>query len=194
MKWNHWVVVVVLLCFMLLALRMGVDAAQRAESHQGTIIELEAEKTELQGEVALLERKLEPLPYVDPLPERWISSNVGYRTNPMGGIEEALHKGYDLVAPEGTPVKAAVSGVVREHYPPPNDFYKGDPVYGGKIVIESDGLLIIYGHFSRTFVTEGDRIEAGEVIGLVGATGMATGPHLHFEVVVDPFKYLEERR
>jgi murein DD-endopeptidase MepM/ murein hydrolase activator NlpD len=128
------------------------------------------------------------LEFIAPLDEYWISSNFGYRTDPMGGnAESQLHKGIDLVGPHHAPVKAAAEGVVVEHWPAPNGYYKGHPIYGGLVVIDHlDGTHTLYAHLSRTYVSEGDRVTAGRIIGLQGGSGKATGEHLHFEIIIDP--------
>ena len=139
-----------------------------------------------------------PPPYHQPLDQLWVSSGVGYRMDPMGGGTEGLHKGVDLAGPVGTPVRAALAGVVVDHWLVPGwhygKQYHGHPIMGGYIVIDhGEGLFSCYGHLSATFIHEDNWIEAGQVIGEVGNTGMSTGSHLHFELVVDPLRYLEER-
>lgn len=132
-----------------------------------------------------------------------ISSATGYRTDPMGGTTESLHQGIDLVGEIGTPVKAALSGRVAEHWPPPGtpipgksgQFYRGHDIYGGYVVLDhGDGLLSKYGHLHETKVHTGDYIEEGDIIGTIGNTGISTGPHLHWEIVINPLRYFEERR
>jgi murein DD-endopeptidase MepM/ murein hydrolase activator NlpD len=142
--------------------------------------------------VVLLGFPLWALELQAPLDEYWISSHSGYRDDPMGGREESrLHKGVDLVASPGAPVRAAAAGVVVEHWPAPNGFYQGHPIYGGLVVIDHlEGTYTLYGHLSQTFVREGERVEKGAVIGRQGSTGISTGEHLHFEVIVDPLAYL----
>ena len=135
-----------------------------------------------------------PPPYYQPLDQLWVSSGTGYRMDPMGGGTEGLHKGVDLVGPIETPVYAVLDGMVVEHWPSPNTFWKGHPVFGGLVVLDhGDGLFSIYGHLKSTCVHEGWLVGAGQVIGQLGDTGIATGAHLHFELVVDPLRYLEER-
>lgn len=139
--------------------------------------------------------------YVSPLPLLWISSKTGYRTNPMGGGEERLHKGVDIVAPRGTPVRAIMDGIVVEHWLAPGTYwgteYYGHPIFGGMVVIDHGGeLFSVYGHLDRTNVekvnaTLATPVKKGEVIGWLGDTGKATGPHLHFELVINPFRLLE---
>jgi murein DD-endopeptidase MepM/ murein hydrolase activator NlpD len=132
---------------------------------------------------------LELLP---PMDSYWISSGSGYRRRPMGGKDESqLHKGIDIVGPHHAPIKAAASGVVVEHWPAPNGYFKGHPMYGGFIVIDHlNGIHTLYAHMSSTYVGEGDRTEAGQVIGRQGDTGISTGEHLHFEVIINPLIYL----
>ena len=158
----------------------------------------EANATERQGrEIAGLrdfirkrvEAEEKALVLSPPLAGYRVSSGCGYRMDPMGGGTEGLHKGADFAGEEGEPVMATLAGRVAEHWPPPDGYYDGHPTFGGYITIEHDGVLLrasLYGHLSETFVHEGDWVEAGEPIGLVGSTGVATGPHLHFELVVDP--------
>jgi murein DD-endopeptidase MepM/ murein hydrolase activator NlpD len=122
-----------------------------------------------------------------------VTSGVGYRVNPMGGGEEAFHRGIDMVGPPGCAILAADSGVVVEHWPPPGALgadgkvFKGHPAFGGMILIDhGNGVWTLYGHMSRTYVHTGERLKAGQIIGRQGATGDATGEHLHFEVIIDP--------
>ncbi|MDI3316140.1 MAG: peptidoglycan DD-metalloendopeptidase family protein [Bacillota bacterium] len=89
-----------------------------------------------------------------------------------------MHTGIDLAAPEGTPVHAAGPGIV---------FYAGwQNGYGNTVIlVHGNGLSTLYAHLSAILVSQGQAVEAGQVIGRVGETGWATGPHLHFEVRVD---------
>lgn len=190
MKWNNWIITIVLLLFLGFAFSGAVNANKENEQHQAVIVEQELEISRLEAQL----EAAKPPPFVHPLAGAWISSGVGYRMDPMGGGTESLHKGDDMVMPIGTPVRAALAGVVVEHWPAPDGYYRGHPVFGGLVVIDhGDGLFSIYGHLSSTCVHEGWRIGAGEVIGQLGDTGIATGPHLHFELVVDPIAYLEGR-
>ncbi len=102
------------------------------------------------------------------------------------------HTGADYAAPEGTPVRAVAAGEVvlaADH------FFSGKSVF----IDHGDGLISMSFHLSDLAVEEGQRVEAGDVIGRVGATGRATGPHLHFGVRwhgsrVDPTDLFEPQR
>ena len=99
------------------------------------------------------------------------------------------HKGIDILAPQGTPIVAAKSGVV---------IYEGNsiPGYGNLIIIDhGKGLATLYGHHKKNLVRVNQNVRQGETIALVGMTGRATAPHLHFElrkntVAIDPMPYL----
>lgn len=103
-----------------------------------------------------------------------ISSIFGSRVHPVTG-QVRFHQGTDLAAPEGTPVVAAFSGRVE---------IAGWLGGYGLIVVISHGDTheTRYAHLSEVLVKPGQEIKQGSVIGLVGSTGMATGPHLHFEI------------
>src|SRR5690606_33025049 len=106
------------------------------------------------------------------------------------GQPGAGHSGMDIAAPTGTPVKAPAAGIVSFADP-------GLYLTGGTVVIDhGHGVSSNFLHLSRIDVAVGDRVEQGEVFAAVGATGRATGPHLHwgmnwFDVRVDPLLVLE---
>jgi len=181
----------------------GLGLRARAETEivnqADKIIELEKQVDFEAQEIVRLEELLKPLEYAQPLDQIRISSGVGIRVSPKGGSTEALHRGTDLAAKEGTPVYAALEGVVAEHFLVPGwyngKYYRGHDIMGGMITIKHEkGLYSIYGHLSASYVKEGDQVEMGQLLGLVGSTGWSSGPHLHWEFVVDGFKYLNERR
>ena len=115
-----------------------------------------------------------------------ISSPFGERDNPMGQGTE-FHPGIDIAAAQGTPIAAAAAGTVVAAGP--------DGGYGNAITIDDgNGLTTRYGHCSQIFAQVGERVAPGDVIGAVGMTGRATGPHLHVEVrqndrPIDPSAY-----
>lgn len=120
-----------------------------------------------------------------------ISSGLGHRVDPIenSGGQIRFHRGVDFAAPEGTPVVAILSGVVIDHWLPPGYYngiyYSGHEDFGGAIYIQDQNGITIYGHFSETFVKEGQYIKQGDLIGRVGSTGKSTGNHLHLERLVN---------
>ncbi|MFC3832718.1 MULTISPECIES: M23 family metallopeptidase [Deinococcus] len=101
-----------------------------------------------------------------------VSSGFGERT--LEGQDET-HYGVDIVAPVGTPVRAARSGRVLESRP---DFERG---WGWTVVLEHpDGWITRYAHLSANLVKAGELVVQGQPVGRVGNTGRSTGPHLHF--------------
>lgn len=103
----------------------------------------------------------------------------------LNGVPRQPHFGVDLAAPQGTPVRASAGGIVRLAHV---DLY----YTGGTIILDhGHGLSTTYLHLSRLDVREGEDVAGGQVIGRVGATGRATGPHLcwranWFDVRLDP--------
>ena len=128
------------------------------------------------------------LPFQWPVQGR-ISGRFG-NARVYNGQPGAGHSGMDIAAPDGTPVKAPAGGVVTFASP---DLY----LTGGTVLLDhGHGVSSNFLHLSRIDVRVGDRIEPGQVIGAVGATGRATGPHLHwgmnwFDTRIDPLLVLE---
>lgn len=94
------------------------------------------------------------------------------------------HTGIDIAGPSGTPILAAASGTVVQTYTWNGIVTRGDwNSYGNYVVIEHDGgYTTRYGHLLQYIVSEGEHVEAGQVIGYMGSTGNSTGSHLHFEM------------
>ena len=128
------------------------------------------------------------LPFQWPVQGR-ISGRFG-NARVYNGQPGAGHSGMDIAAPNGTPVRAPAGGIVTFASP---DLY----LTGGTLLLDhGHGVSSNFLHLSRIDVKVGDRIEPGQVIGAVGATGRATGPHLHwgmnwFDTRVDPLLVLE---
>lgn len=128
------------------------------------------------------------LPFQWPVQGR-ISGRFG-NARVYNGQPGAGHSGMDIAAPDGTPVRAPAGGVVTFASP---DLY----LTGGTVLLDhGHGVSSNFLHLSRIDVRVGDRIEPGQVIGAVGATGRATGPHLHwgmnwFDTRIDPLLVLE---
>ncbi len=109
--------------------------------------------------------------------EARVTSEFGYRIHPVYGTRR-LHAGIDVGAPSGTPIYAANDGIVI--------FAGGRGGYGSTVIVDhGGGITTLYAHMSRIGSNEGQLVARGDVVGFVGATGTATGNHLHFEVRVD---------
>ncbi|MBC8063439.1 MAG: M23 family metallopeptidase, partial [Chlorobia bacterium] len=116
-----------------------------------------------------------------------VTSSFGMRFHPILK-RSRLHAGVDFGAPSGSPISAANSGTVIAAQK-----MRG---YGNVVIIDhGGGISTTYGHCSRIFVSRGQSVKRSQRIASVGATGLATGPHLHFEVringkPVNPMRYL----
>ncbi len=112
-----------------------------------------------------------------PLKPRRVSSEFGYRVNPVTGVY-GIHGGIDLAADSGTEINPALPGKVLKAK------YSSD--YGNFVMIDhGDNVVTLYAHCSKLLVEPGDDVNKGDVIALVGSTGRSTGPHLHFEVRIN---------
>lgn len=118
-----------------------------------------------------------------------ISSYYGYRTSP-GGIGSAFHEGVDIAGDYGTPISATAAGTVTQA-----GWVGG---YGYLVEVKhADGIVTRYGHNSAVLVYEGQHVDQGSMIALMGSTGNSTGPHCHYEVrihgeAVDPMYFLPQ--
>lgn len=138
-----------------------------------------------------IEEELQHLPTIRPLARGRISDLFGKRIDPF--IRKIRHhNGIDISAPRGTDVYAPAAGIVELV----KKRYRLNRGYGRVIIINhGKGLKTLYGHLHKIFVKPGQRVERWEVIGQVGDTGRATGPHLHYEVwykgrSLDPMEYI----
>lgn len=120
----------------------------------------------------------------------WMSSPYGHRVDPFSG-KRSWHAGVDFAGKAGSEVIAVASGVVTH----------AGARYGYGEMVEithGDGYVTRYGHHAEVAVALGDIVKKGQVIGLMGSSGRATGPHVHFEVLkhgrqVDPARYVARR-
>lgn len=131
------------------------------------------------------------MPFGSPIADAEINSGFGVRSDPIN-LMQGDHEGLDFGAPHNTPVSATGSGVVKS---------AGWQQRFGKMVEIDHGLGVVsrYAHLACVLVTPGHKVDRGTVIGLVGATGRATGPHLHYEIRVggiarDPRPFLSAAR
>jgi murein DD-endopeptidase MepM/ murein hydrolase activator NlpD len=135
------------------------------------------------------EATLAAIPAVVPLEDYRESSSFGRRFDPFNR-RAAKHEGLDMAAPRGTPIRAAADGRVET-----SGTMSG---YGNLVILDHGrGIETRYGHMSKLLVKQGDRVKAGDVIGLVGSTGRSTGNHLHYEVrlegrPLDPKAFIEK--
>ena len=119
----------------------------------------------------------------------WPSSAFGWRSDPFTG-KQTFHQGIDFATNFGNPVVATADGLVVE--------LKNDKMLGNSILLSHDGgYATLYGHLSKFLVKPGQKVKKGETIGLVGQTGKALGPHVHYEIrinnrAVNPYAWILE--
>jgi murein DD-endopeptidase MepM/ murein hydrolase activator NlpD len=117
----------------------------------------------------------------------WVTSGFGPRVSPFTE-KPAWHDGLDIGAAANAPVQAPAQGRVTS--------VGFDPKLGNVVKLDHGfGIETLYGHLAKALVKEGQRVKRGDVVGLVGSSGLATGPHLHYMVKVngqtfDPTKYI----
>ncbi len=125
------------------------------------------------------EQMLNSIPAIMPLNIKNLirqPGGFGWRTHPIYKTQE-MHPGMDFPAAEGTPVYATGDGVVGQA----DAMMQG---YGNHVVLDHGfGYQTLYGHLSKISVRAGQKIKRGELVGLVGSTGLSTAPHLHYEVI-----------
>lgn len=179
--------------------KLGDDSAK-----EGTVAfnDLELQVDELNETISSVEMRLQEvyefhqdklsywasIPSIWPV-KGWVTSEFGIRRSPRG-IGSRFHEGIDIRAPIGTPVYASGDGVVT---------FAGYKHGLGKTIIVDHGFGVttVYGHNSQLLVSEGEKVKRGMNISAVGSTGRSTGPHLHYQVVVDgvpvdPMRYIIE--
>lgn len=175
-------------------------AAQESSHHGFRVRSLELTADELVSKASFQEQSLQQLyellkdqrsilsstPSIWPA-KGWLTSRFGYRTSPFTG-ESKAHAGIDIAANTGTRVVAPADGIVTQ--------VGYEDGYGKVLSISHGyGLSTKYGHNSEILVKVGQKVKRGETICLIGSTGRATGPHLHYEVHVNgvpinPAKYI----
>lgn len=112
-----------------------------------------------------------------PLKNATVTSDYGSRTDPVTKKSLAGHHGIDLVSKTDTDILCYANGTVTKT--------EYSAVYGNCITVEHGDISTFYAHLSKVLVTEGQSVEAGQSIGVVGSTGKSTGTHLHFSVIKD---------
>jgi murein DD-endopeptidase MepM/ murein hydrolase activator NlpD len=145
---------------------------------------------EIEGQFARRSTLASSTPTVQPVRGVYMSG-FGDRQDPFTG-GSAVHQGVDIATNRGEPVGASAAGLVEKAE------WSGD--LGNMVEIaHPSGYKTIYGHLEKILVRAGQRVKRGEHVGLVGATGRATGPHLHYEVrlgerPVNPLEYILDAR
>ncbi len=165
------------------AMLTPIFSAAAASSLDQTFTLLRNVLGSLEGHLSIVRRNVEKreslmnaTPSVWPV-HGWLSAGYGMRADPFTGGRD-FHPGLDISAERGTPVRATADGRVEMAAP------NGD--YGNLVVIDHGyGLVTRYGHLSRFAVWQGRDVKRGDLLGFVGATGRATGPHLHYEVLAN---------
>lgn len=118
--------------------------------------------------------------FMTPLPYYVVTDAFGSRIHPIKGTV-SNHTGVDLAADSGTNIYASKSGTVVE--------VGYNSSYGNYVLINHGDCSTMYAHMSSYIVSSGDYVAQGQVIGYVGSTGLSTGPHLHFEIIIDGVRY-----
>ncbi len=145
------------------------ELLRRAKFTQRSLLEIDRAVTREQ-------ERLKCTPSIWPV-QGWVTSGFGYRQDPFTSKRE-MHAGMDIVAPRGTPIVAPADGKVVYA-----DWKSG---FGRTVEIDHGwGIRTFYGHCNTIRVTVGKYVKRGEVIATVGATGQATGNHLHYGVTVN---------
>lgn len=155
--------------------RLDEQALQRALDDLSRQVEAKSEAL-AKLEDRILDERIRKilLPSANPVPEGVRASGFGWRRDPFTG-QMALHEGIDFTAPAGAPILAAAPGIVVN--------VERHPEYGNVVEIDhGDDLITRYAHASAVLVKPGEFVRRGQQIAAVGATGRATGAHLHFEV------------
>jgi murein DD-endopeptidase MepM/ murein hydrolase activator NlpD len=138
---------------------------------------------DLQQSVGFLKQRFAVTPSIWPIYGR-IVSGFGFRYMPWRG----MHTGIDITAMSGNPVRVTANGVVT------TAGWRGG--FGKCVIVDHGyGIQTLYGHNSKLLVSVGQKVYKGQIISLVGATGFATGPHVHYEIrknnlAISPMRYL----
>ena len=167
--------------------RFSVPDHRKVEPSPEDLLRIEREQKRIDEIKAEFRDEAEPdIAFRQPSQGR-LTGNFGLRRI-INGLERNPHAGIDVAVPVGTPVRAAGSGVVVETG---DYFFNGNSVY----LDHGQGLVTLYCHLDRVDVKPGERVVAGQRIGLSGNTGRTSGPHLHWTVLangtaVDPRLFL----
>jgi|SRR5215510_12810097 len=164
----------------IVAVGEGIDWLKKEATNQEQILQQLSEAAERKS------ARWAATPSIWPV-KGWITSGFGPRVSPFTE-KPAWHDGLDIGAAANAPVQAPAQGRVTS--------VGFDPKLGHMVKLDHGfGIETLYGHLAKPLVKEGQRVKRGDVVGLVGSSGLATGPHLHYMVKVngqalDPSKYI----
>ncbi len=169
----------------------SVPPGESQGSIQGLIQKSQSVENNLNSLVGVFESerlRLATTPSIMPV-AGWVSSGFGVRADPFTGREQ-MHWGLDISTNSGNPIVAPADGIVLQLL---NDKYLGKHI----ILSHGNGITTVFGHMSGFAVRAGQTVKRGDVIGYVGMTGKAVGPHVHYEVhkdgkPVNPYNYILE--
>lgn len=173
--------------------RLFVENASKLKSILEDLEEINDSDEEIKTDLEDTQEKL--VEYMNVVPTLWpvtgsISSGFGYRMDPIS-FTRKFHYGIDISAPYGREIKSSASGKVIL-----SDWHGN---YGKTVIVDHGrGITTLYAHCSSLLVSEGETINKGDVLALIGSTGKSTGNHLHFEIrlydtAVDPMEYLDPK-
>ena len=176
-----------------LSVSRGLGEAATQLSTSTAVVQKEAQTREknlivLQDAASKYNSILAKTPSIWPL-YGLITSAFGWRSNPFGGSSGEEHDGVDIAAPYGTAIRATADGTVVQ--------VGWNGTYGISVTLyHRNGIETLYGHMSRMAVSAGQTVKKGQVIGYEGLTGRTTGPHCHYQVMingtpVNPMTYLD---
>jgi murein DD-endopeptidase MepM/ murein hydrolase activator NlpD len=169
----------------------SVPASLSPNAMQNLAVKAESVEKNLDSLVGMLESqaaRLASTPTIWPT-QGWVSSPFGYRIDPFTG-RRTFHRGIDIATNFGNPVAAAADGSVT------SAVY--DKFYGRTVIVSHGGGVVTqYCHLDKYVVKPGQKVRRGDILGYVGKTGKALGPHLHYEVrindtAVNPYNYILE--
>ena len=154
-----------------------VSTTKRADNLAQQLYAQSKSYDEIAQMISQKEERMLAIPAIQPVLNKDLSrtaSGYGMRMDPVYGVPK-FHAGMDFAAPSGTDIFATGGGVVESA-----GWQQG---YGNCVVINHGfGYETLYGHMEKILVREGQKVQRGDVIGLVGSTGKSTGSHLHYEV------------
>ena len=160
-------------------------------SSLGASVDFDKRPVVIDSVSGVFKKNIKKVSYIENIPSLApINGYVSQHSEQSGFFVKAAHNGIDIVAKKGEPILASASGVVV--------FSGWTYEFGNMIIIyHGDDYFTHYGHNKQNFKKQLDIVKRGEVIALVGSTGISTGPHLHFEVwrefsPVDPMLYFPE--